>query len=166
MSDEQHEHTFEQASAGASLTYPLQCSALRKNGHVVIKGRPCRLSTCPPPRLASTDTPRSIVAIDIFTNKQVSYLREKVKLEDLSPSTHNMDVPNVVRNEYSLINVDDGFLSLMLNDGSTKDDVKLPEGELGEKLQEEFDEGKELLVTVVSAMGEEHALAYKEAPKQ
>lgn len=72
-----------------------------------------------------------------------------------------MDVPNVVRMEYSLINIDDGFLSLMLNDGSTKDDVKLPEGELGDKLQEEFDDGKELLVTVVSAMGEEHALACK-----
>jgi hypothetical protein len=28
-------------------------------------------------------------------------------------------------------------------------------------LQEEFDDGKELLVTVVSAMGEEHALACK-----
>jgi translation initiation factor 5A len=28
-------------------------------------------------------------------------------------------------------------------------------------LQEEFDEGKELLVTVVSAMGEEHALTCK-----
>ncbi|CAM0137846.1 translation initiation factor eIF5A, variant 2 [Umbelopsis sp. WA50703] len=158
MSDEQHEHTFEQASAGASLTFPLQCSALRKNGHVVIKGRPCKIVDMSTSKTGKHGHAKvHLVAIDIFTGKQ---------LEDLSPSTHNMDVPNVVRNEYSLINVDDGFLSLMLNDGSTKDDVKLPEGELGDQIQAEFDEGKELLVTVVSAMGEEHALTFKEAPKQ
>lgn len=87
------------------------------------------------------------------------------KYEDLSPSTHNMDVPNVFRQEYALLNIDDDFLSLMLADGSMKDDVKLPEGELGEKLEGEFDEGKELIVTVVSSMGEEQALSYKEAPK-
>ena len=76
-----------------------------------------------------------------------------------------MDVPNINRQEYQLINIDDGYLNLMTQDGSTKDDVKLPEGDLGEKIQEEFDEGKDLLVTVVTAMGEEHALTYKEAPK-
>lgn len=87
------------------------------------------------------------------------------KYEELCPSTHNMDVPNVVRNEYSLINIDDGYLSLMLQDGTTKDDVKLPEGELGEKLEEDFEEGKDLLISVVSSMGEEHCLSYKDAPK-
>ena len=53
------------------------------------------------------------------------------------------------------VNVDDGFLNLMTQDGTAKDDVKVPEGELGEQIQKDFEEGKDLLVTIVSAMGEE-----------
>jgi translation initiation factor 5A len=76
-----------------------------------------------------------------------------------------MDVPNVRKNEYPLLDIDDGFLSLMCDDGSTKDDVKLPDNELGKKIEAEFHEGKDLIISVTSAMGEEHCLAFKEAPK-
>lgn len=33
---------------------------------------------------------------------------------------------------------DDDFLSLMSEDGVTKDDVKIPDGEIGEKIQKLF----------------------------
>lgn len=39
MADEE----FHNADSGASSTYPQQCSALRKNGFVVIKGKPCKI---------------------------------------------------------------------------------------------------------------------------
>lgn len=76
-----------------------------------------------------------------------------------------MDVPNVRKNEYPLLDIDEGFFSLMQDDGSTKDDVKVPDNELGRKIEEDFAAGKELLVSVTSSMGEEHCLGYKEAPK-
>jgi len=155
--DEHHNQTFEQASAGASTTYPMQCSALRKNGHVVIKGRPCKIVDMSTSKTGKHGHAKvHLVALDIFTGK---------KLEDICPSTHNMDVPNVVRNEYQLVNIDDGFLNLMTQDGTPKDDVKVPEGELGTQISEDFDAGKDLLVTIISAMGEEQAISYKEAPK-
>lgn len=65
----------------------------------------------------------------------------------------------------SQVNIDDGFLNLMTNDGTSKDDVKVPEGDIGKQIQGDFEAGKDLLVTIVSAMGEEAAISYKEAPK-
>lgn len=43
----------------------------------------------------------------------------------------------------------------MTADGTAKDDVKVPDGDLGKQIQGDFDEGKDLLVTIISAMGEE-----------
>jgi len=156
--DAQHEHTFESADAGASATYPMQCSALRKNGFVVIKQRPCKIVEMSTSKTGKHGHAKvHLVAIDIFTNK---------KLEDLSPSTHNMEVPHVTRKEYQLLDItDDGFLSLMSDDGTTKDDVKVPEGEVGEKIEKLFKtEEKDTNVIVLTAMGEEVAMDAKEAP--
>jgi len=42
MSDELHDQ-FESAASGASETVPQQCSALRKNGYVVLNNRACKI---------------------------------------------------------------------------------------------------------------------------
>ena len=44
---------------------------------------------------------------------------------------------------------------MMTQDGAAKDDVRVPEGEIGKQISDDFDAGKDLLVTIVSAMGEE-----------
>merc|ERR1712198_229860 len=78
-----------------------------------------------------------MVALDIFTGK---------KLEDICPSTHNMDVPNVVRKDLQLIDIDGDFLSLMDDMGETRDDIKIPEGELGDEIKERFGNDEGLLL--------------------
>ncbi|KAG2356914.1 putative HYP2-translation initiation factor eIF5A.1 [Suillus spraguei] len=143
--DEQHNQQFEQASAGASLTFPMQCSALRKNGHVVIKGRPCKIVEMSTSKTGKHGHAKvHLVGVDIFTDK---------KMEDISPSTHNMD--------YQLLGVDDGFLNLMNTDGGTKDDVKLPDSKLGEEILAGFEVADTVMVTVTAAMGEEQVTSFK-----
>jgi len=131
---------------------------LRKNGFVVIKGFPCKIVEMSTSKTGKHGHAKvHLVGIDIFNGK---------KYEDLCPSTHNMDVPVVTRTEYTVLDLtDDGFCSLLNSDGTTKDDLKLPEGELGAQLKTEFDSGKELVVTVIGALGSEAITAFKEAGK-
>lgn len=59
-----------------------------------------------------------------------------------------MDVPHVKREDYQLTDIsDDGYLTLMNDGGDLREDLKLPEGDLGVQLRSEFDNGKELLVS-------------------
>ncbi|KAJ1928192.1 translation initiation factor eIF5A [Tieghemiomyces parasiticus] len=157
MTDSDHEQEFAQTTSAGSLTYPLQCSALRKNGHVVIKGRPCKIVDMSTSKTGKHGHAKvNMVATDIFTGR---------KYEDMSPSTHNMDVPHIKRAEYSLIDIDNGFLALMDGDGLPKDDIKLPENELGDAIKKEFEAGKDIAITVLTAMGEEAAISWKDAPQ-
>ena len=81
-----------------------------------------------------------LVALDIFNQK---------KYEDICPSTHNMDVPNVSRKDFQLLDVsDDGYLSLMDDGGNTRDDLKVPEGDIGEEIKSSMEDGKDILVSL------------------
>lgn len=52
----------------------------------------------------------------------------------------NISGNNVADHALQLDVTDDGFLSLMSDDGSTKDDVKVPDGEVGDKINKLFTE--------------------------
>jgi len=160
MSDE--DYTFETGNAGSSLTYPAEAGSLRKNGHCMLKGNPCKIVEISVSKTGKHGHAKChIVGIDIFTNK---------KYEDLCPSTHNMDVPNVQRTEFQLLDIDRdaGSVSVLLDNGETKDDLNLPTDTAGNHedvandLLAAFDEGKSLLITVLQAMDKEKVVAFKE----
>ncbi|KAH1097754.1 hypothetical protein J1N35_014675 [Gossypium stocksii] len=216
MSDEEH-HFESKADAGASKTYPQQAGTIRKNGYIVIKGRPCKVSlnhfillvkflthffcmiilksgkwlkrkllnnliliskyglgrvilfdfvfgAYDVGQVVEVSTSKTgkhghakchFVGIDIFTGK---------KLEDILPSSHNCDVPHVSRTDYQLIDIsEDGFVSLLTENGNTKDDLRLPtDDNLLTQIKDGFAEGKDLVVSVMSAMGEEQICGLKD----
>lgn len=85
---------FASGEAGASESFPMQCSALRKGGYVLIKDRPCKVVDMSTSKTGKHGHAKvNLVGIDIFTGR---------KYEDISPSTHNMMVPNVVKKEYTV----------------------------------------------------------------
>ncbi|XP_019727905.1 eukaryotic translation initiation factor 5A-1-like isoform X1 [Hippocampus comes] len=152
MADE----NFHSGESGASATYPMQASALRKNGHVMLKGRPCKIVDMSTSKTGKHGHAKvHLVGLDIFTGK---------KYEDICPSTHNMNVPHVKRKDYQVIGNNDGFLSLMDDSADTRDDLKLPEGDLGKEIEKRIAADESFyvsFVTVLKAMGEETVVGVK-----
>ncbi|KAM3837922.1 eukaryotic translation initiation factor 5A-1-like [Diretmus argenteus] len=144
---------FQTGESGASATFPMQCSALRKNGFVVLKGRPCKIVEMSTSKTGKHGHAKvNMVGIDIFTNK---------KYEDMCPSTHNMDVPSIKRLDYQLVNIQDNYMSLMGENGEVREDLRVPENDIGKEIESKFEAQEDLMVTVLAAMGEECAVAIK-----
>lgn len=131
---------------------------------MVIKGRPTKVIEVTTSKTGKHGHAKChFTATDIFTGK---------KMEELVPSSHNLEVPIVSREDYTLVDLnDEGFLGLMDDTGNVREDLKLPSGHddaeaLARQIQAQWDEGKELVLTVLKSMGEEQVNATKEAPKQ
>eukprot|EP00696_Hemimastix_kukwesjijk_P003964 gnl/Hemi2/1487_TR526_c0_g1_i1.p2 gnl/Hemi2/1487_TR526_c0_g1~~gnl/Hemi2/1487_TR526_c0_g1_i1.p2 ORF type:complete len:175 (+),score=72.59 gnl/Hemi2/1487_TR526_c0_g1_i1:49-525(+) len=142
------------SDAGAALTYPMEAGQVKKNGYVVLKGFPCKVcdyTTSKPGKHGHAKA--HIVAIDIFTGK---------KYEEVFPTSHTIEVPNVSREEYQLIDIADGYCSLISSKCIPRTDLKLPNSDVGARIQAAFDEGADLMLTVVGAMGSEKIMTHKE----
>ena len=82
---------FEKTEAGSSATEPVSAGSIKKGGHCMLKGNPCKVtdySTAKPGKHGSAKA--TIVGLDIFTNK---------KYEDTAPTGATVQVPVVTKNE-------------------------------------------------------------------
>ncbi len=118
---------------------------------------------------------------DISTSKPGKHGHAKVKLvgyeifthqkyEDVWPAHAVVEVPIVTRNEFMLLDIDlnDGFLSLFVKEaGETREDLKVPGGDLGEKLLSGLGrKGQNVIVVVLAAMGQEIVVDVKEVDRE
>ena len=150
------DYDFTSGEAGASETIPMEAGQIRKGGLIMIKGRPCKVADVSTSKTGKHGHAKcNFIAYDIFNNK---------KYEDMIPSTHGTTVPVVSRSEYSLIDIsDDDFMTIMDQNGETREDLQLPNfpENYGYELKNEFEEGKQLVVTVLKACGQEQVISHK-----
>lgn len=131
-------------------------AAHQKGTYVCIKNHPCEVISF---SVLGTgykckETKARIVGKDIFTNKTH---------EEVCPLRQILKVPVITKVEYPLIHINhDGYLGLLKSDNMIKEDLKLPEGELGKQIKNMYEEGKSLRIEVMSAMDQEAIVSVKE----
>ena len=149
--------TFQTGDSGASLTVPITAGNLKKGGFVNINGKPCKIIDYSTSKTGKHGHAKAnITGVDIFTSK---------KYEEVAPCSHNLEQPIVKREELQLLDIlPDGTLSLMDDNMETREDLNLPDDmDISGPLKAAFEAGKDILVTVVSAMGIVAVLGHKNA---
>ena len=113
---------------------------------VQLKGFPCKVIEVTTSMTGEHgDAEVNITGFDILTNK---------KYTDISPASHDMVAPFVHEFRYTLTDINEGFVSLMDENGETREDLKLPEGELGDTLNRLFTENDEEINCIVTKVME------------
>jgi translation initiation factor 5A len=154
--------TFDKVDSGASLTFPLSISDVKKGTHICLgDNRPCKVMEITTSKTGKHGHAKAnITAIDIFNGK---------KYQDVCPVSHAKDSPNISRTEWTVMSVDDeGYLSLIDKTGKMRQDLKLPneiedDEVTSKKIRDGLEAGKTVLVTVLGAMGIEKIEDAKEA---
>merc|ERR1719453_2846471 len=105
---EEEVETFEASDAGAAMVIPMEAGQVKKGGHIVIKGRPCKVESMSMSKTGKHGHAKiNFIARDIFNFK---------KQEDMCPSTHALEVPNVSKSEWMLTNVEEDDSLVLMDD--------------------------------------------------
>ena len=152
----EHDEEIETSASGASLTIPSQVGSLKKGGYCLIKGHPVKIVDISATIVGKHGSATvKITGIDVFTAN---------KYEEFQPASDSIDVPLIVREDWTLVDISrDGFAFLMNDAGDTKEDLKVPDDEIGQKIRSLLEGGATASATVLKAMGIEKIVDCKEA---
>jgi len=134
------------------MLLPEKVNNVKKGTVVMLAGCPCKvveMKKSKPGKHGSAKT--LVVGLDIFTGKKHDEI-----LRDEAQVVVNDKI------ELLLLNVDGDALSLMTDTGETRGDLNLPPGDLGEEIRDKFDEGMQLNLTILRALGREQIMGWYE----
>ena len=140
-----------------SHTYPAQANTLKKGQYVCIKGFPCKIVEVTTSKTGKHGHAKvHCTAVDIFTGK---------KYEENTPGSHNVEKPNVKKNEYDLVDLkkDDGTVQY-LDDETNEINEALrvdPKSEMFKKMMAGLDANVNVIISVTSAMGRSEVTGHR-----
>ena len=148
-----------QKTTNEAYTFPASAGSIKKGDVILIKDKPCKVVEVTTSKTGKHGHAKAnITAVDIFEDK---------KAEDSVPTSHNVDCVNVKKVEYDLVNLDgEGNTTLMDDTGEYKEDIVMnPDSDFFKEVMNAFDSGNPVLVTVLSAMGREKIVQYRQEKK-
>jgi translation initiation factor 5A len=155
MSSEEYE-VIESVDAGASITRPMEASRIKKGGHLVIRGKPCKVLFFSAVKTGKHGhTKITFTGKDIFTGK---------KHRAIVQSNHKTPVPFVLNANWEINDIDGKALTLIDDKGNQKSDLNLPTypDAMSHEIRDAWADGENIVkVTVQSALGIEQVVAWK-----
>ena len=156
MAEDHHDFEIHNVDTGAQDSTSIPVNKLKKGGYVLLEGRPCRVVDIAKSKTGKHGHAKaSIAGTDLFTGR---------RYEAHLPTSHDIEVPIVERQDYALINIDGNNTQLLDLAGNMREDVELTNDEISTKVRQEFENneaGDEIIVTVLSSLGESRIIEMK-----
>merc|ERR1711970_158399 len=151
MSD--NEFNVETTDSGASAVVSVEAGSIRKGGHIMIKGKACKVRDVSVSKTGKHGHAKcKFSATDIFTG---------ATCEELCPSSHQIDTPVVNKKDWQIQGLQDETYVLLMDDaGEMREDLQLPTAmnfntDDDQKVSDMIKGGEEIDIfcTVLSAIG-------------
>jgi len=134
------------------MLIPEKVNNVKKGMVIMLGGFPCKvmeMQKSKPGKHGACKT--RVVGLDIFTGKK----HDEILRTEAQVVVHD-------KIQMLLLNVDGTQLSCLTDQDTTYNDLNLPDGELADQISAKFDEGVQLFVTVLRALGKELVVGWSE----